>query len=154
MEFLNQQMDPAEVLAVEIRQYAGKGLKTFVPRVLGQTTEALTRKTTGTRETRQWDEPTFFAELTRRTSEEEARVAKRILDWSKDQGCWIWWGKGLQDGPKARSSCSISVLEDIMAKSVEIHLYSRCLPRVLWGAAALFLLPSFCLYCPYLASLA
>ena len=26
VEFLNQQMDPAEVLAVELRQYAGQGL--------------------------------------------------------------------------------------------------------------------------------
>ena len=81
------------VLAVEIRQYAGGNLRTLVPRVMGQTSESLTRKTTGTRGTKQWDEPTFFAELTRRTSEEEARVAKRILDWAKDQGCWIWWGR-------------------------------------------------------------
>jgi uncharacterized protein YaeQ len=40
----------------------------------------------------------LFAELARCTSEEEARIAKRILDWAKDQGCWIWWGKGLQYG--------------------------------------------------------
>lgn len=94
VEFLNEQMDPAEVLAVEIRQYAGKDLKTLVPRVLGQTTEALVRKG----EEKRWDEPTFLAELTRRTREDEARVAKRILDWAQDRGCWIWWGKGAQDG--------------------------------------------------------
>jgi hypothetical protein len=94
VEFLNEQMDPAEVLAVEIRQYAGKDLKTLVPRVLGQTTEALVRKG----EERKWDEPTFSADLIRRTGEEEAQVAKRILDWAKDRGCWIWWGKGAQDG--------------------------------------------------------
>ena len=116
VEFLNEQMDPAEVLAVEIRQYAGGGLRSLVPRVMGQTSESLTRKTTGTRGIKQWDEPTFFAELTRRTSEEETRVAKRILDWAKDQGCWIWWGKGLQDGgfyPMVRKGdenfCPISV---------------------------------------------
>ncbi len=40
MEFLNQQMDPAEVLAVEIKQYVGGDLKTLVPRVVGQTVEA------------------------------------------------------------------------------------------------------------------
>jgi hypothetical protein len=94
VEFLNEQMDPAEVLAVEIRQYAGKDLKTLVPRVLGQTTQALVRKG----EERKWDEPTFFADLTRRTGEEEAQVARRILDWAKDRGCWIWWGKGAKDG--------------------------------------------------------
>lgn len=44
VEFLNQQMDPAEVLAVEIRQYTGEGLKTLVPRVIGMTAEAEQRK--------------------------------------------------------------------------------------------------------------
>lgn len=36
VEFLNQQMDPVEVLAVEIKQYVGQGLKTLVPRIFGQ----------------------------------------------------------------------------------------------------------------------
>lgn len=47
VEFLNQQMDPAEVLAVEIKQYIGQGLKTLVPRVIGQTAEAQQKKSTG-----------------------------------------------------------------------------------------------------------
>lgn len=45
VEFLNQQMDPAEVLAAEIKQYAGQGTKTLVPRVVGQTVEAQQKKT-------------------------------------------------------------------------------------------------------------
>jgi predicted transport protein len=44
VEFLNKQMDPAEVLAVEIKQYVKDGMKTLVPRVIGQTAEAETRK--------------------------------------------------------------------------------------------------------------
>lgn len=44
VEFLNAQMDPAEVLALEIKQYIGQGLKTLVPRVIGQTAEAQRRK--------------------------------------------------------------------------------------------------------------
>ncbi len=44
VEFLNAQMDPAEVLALEIKQYIGQGLKTLVPRVVGQTAEAQRRK--------------------------------------------------------------------------------------------------------------
>jgi hypothetical protein len=45
VEFLNQQMDPVEVLAVEIKQYAGGDLKTLVLRVIGQTVEAQQKKT-------------------------------------------------------------------------------------------------------------
>lgn len=97
VEFLNQQMDPAEVLAVEIRQCVGGTLKTLVPRVMGQTSEALIRKTGG-RPTRQWDEASFFAELTTRRGEAEAEVARRILRWSEQIGCRIWWGKGIQSG--------------------------------------------------------
>ncbi|MCO6043296.1 hypothetical protein NG895_05200, partial [Aeoliella sp. ICT_H6.2] len=44
VEFLNEQMDPAEVLAVEIRHFVGQGLRTLVPRVVGQTAEAAGRK--------------------------------------------------------------------------------------------------------------
>ena len=37
VEFLNEQMDPAEVLALEIKQYVNAAMHTFVPRVFGQT---------------------------------------------------------------------------------------------------------------------
>jgi len=40
VEFLNVQMDPAEVLAVEIKYFVGTGLKTLVPRIIGQTAAA------------------------------------------------------------------------------------------------------------------
>lgn len=62
VEFLNEQMDPAEVLAVEIKQYTGQGLKTLVPRVMGQTAEAQKKKSTGSRLI-QWDESSLFKEL-------------------------------------------------------------------------------------------
>jgi hypothetical protein len=47
VEFLNEQMDPAEVLAVELRQFLGGGVKTLAPRVLGQTAAAERQKGTG-----------------------------------------------------------------------------------------------------------
>lgn len=47
VEFLNQQMNPAEMLALELRQFAGEGLKTIVPMVYGQTEEAQQRKSVG-----------------------------------------------------------------------------------------------------------
>ncbi len=46
VEFLNEQMKSAEVLAVEIKQFTGQGLKTLVPRVIGQTAEAERAKST------------------------------------------------------------------------------------------------------------
>jgi hypothetical protein len=97
VEFLNGQMDPAEVLAVEIKQYVGQGLKTLVPRVIGQTSEATRKKSPG-REVRQWDEPSFLEALTQKQGSEDARVARAMMDWAKKSGLSISWGKGAKDG--------------------------------------------------------
>ncbi len=93
VEFLNQQMDPAEVLAVEIRQYIGGALKTLVPRVMGQAAGKIDR----VRPTK-WNEASFLAGLTAHRGEAEADAARRILRWSDHKGCRVWWGKGAQWG--------------------------------------------------------
>ena len=54
VEFLNKQMDPAEVLALKLQQFQGQNLRTIVPVVYGQTEEAIQRKSGG-RPRRQWD---------------------------------------------------------------------------------------------------
>ena len=52
----------AEVIAIEVKQYVGPdGLRTLVPRVIGETAAAEARK--GSREKRQWDEATFLEEI-------------------------------------------------------------------------------------------
>lgn len=94
VEFLNGQMDPAEVLAVEIKQFAGQGLKTLVPRVIGQTTEAERKKGgSGTAE-KQWDEVSFFEELLKQEGDKDVATARSILDWAKKSVTRVWWGKG------------------------------------------------------------
>ena len=40
VEFLNKQMDPVEVLGLELRQFQGDGLRTIVPMLYGQTEKA------------------------------------------------------------------------------------------------------------------
>jgi hypothetical protein len=73
VEFLNQQMDPAEMLALELQQFAGEGLKTIVPMVYGRTE----RKEVGATK-RQWDKESFFTELERRNTPQTLRVAEEI----------------------------------------------------------------------------
>jgi len=92
VEFLNEQMDPAEVLAVEITRYAGRGLNTFLPCVIGRTagSECPGR--------RQWDERSFFHALETRRGIIEALVARRILDWAKAHMPSIWWGEDRRNG--------------------------------------------------------
>ena len=98
VEFLNEQMDPAEVLAVEIKQYVGEGLKTLVPNVLGLTAEAQQRKSGGSLGRRQWDEASFFEEIEKQGGE-VSNVARRILNWARPpRTTYFYWGKGQQTG--------------------------------------------------------
>jgi hypothetical protein len=97
VEFLNEQMDPAEVLAIEIHQYFGDGLKTLVPRVIGQTQKAI-RKKKGIKDEKQWDESSFFDEITKKRGQQESKVAHDILEWAKKNKSGIWWGKGKVTG--------------------------------------------------------
>jgi hypothetical protein len=94
VEFLNEQMDPAEVLAVEIRKFEGKGQTALIPRVYGLTSAAQVRKKVSLTETRQWDEESFMADLASNASVDVLQVARDLLQWARDHGCEIWWGKG------------------------------------------------------------
>jgi hypothetical protein len=95
VEFLNGQLAPAEVLAVEVAQYEGEGLKTLVPRVVGQTAEAEQKKQASKTE---WDESNFFEELQSRASEELARRVRGAYDRAVDTGCSIDWRAGENQG--------------------------------------------------------
>jgi hypothetical protein len=45
VEFMNEQMRPAEVLAIEVEQFSdGKGIRTLVPRLVGATARAQAAK--------------------------------------------------------------------------------------------------------------
>jgi hypothetical protein len=100
VEFLNGQMNPAEVIAIEIKQYLGAdAMKTLVPRVIGQTAEVEARK--GRRpsgEGRQWDEQSLFADLLERRGEDEAQVARDLYEWVLARGWRPTFGRGKQDG--------------------------------------------------------
>jgi len=96
IEFLNRFMDPVEVLGVEIRQYQGRGLRTLVPRLVGQTMATQGKAGTSAAK-RQWDEESYFRELEERRGPDEARVARAILEWAKPRVTRVWWGRG-QDG--------------------------------------------------------
>ena len=85
IEFLNEQMDPAEVLGVEIRQFVGQGLKSLVPRVVGQTETAIRKKQpTGKRESVSAEQ--FWQVFRAQRSEPEVRAAEQIVESSRKAG--------------------------------------------------------------------
>jgi hypothetical protein len=106
VEFLNEQMDPAEVLAVEIRQYVGDGQKTLVPKVIGQTSEAEKRKSAAATGMK-WDKTSFLQEMMAKRGPTEAQIAQDLLKWAEEKADRIWWGEG-----KTMGSFTIVVQND------------------------------------------
>jgi hypothetical protein len=85
VEFLNGQMDPAEVLAVEIPQYVGKNQRAVVPRVIGLTAKAEAAK--GKRppiERKEWDTDSFIKDSKERIQNQYAyQLLIDIYDFAK-----------------------------------------------------------------------
>lgn len=97
VEFLNEQMDPAEVLAVEIRHYGTGGLESLVSRVIGQTVAAERKKAAGMQSERSWDEASFFADAEARCQTMVLTRVQRIYDWGRAH-CDIVWRGGQATG--------------------------------------------------------
>ncbi|MBK6559960.1 hypothetical protein [Candidatus Amarobacter glycogenicus] len=96
VEFLNGQMK-AEVLAVEVKQYASPTnavLRTLVARVYGRTEESADAK--GTTASKQWTEEMFFADMADKYPQ-GVDTAKRLLTWARENGLNVLWGKGHRD---------------------------------------------------------
>ena len=94
VEFLNAQMDPAEVLALELRQYEGEGgLKALVPIVYGQTEAAKQKKTAGL-PSRSWTKDEFLDFLRQKQGDKAVGIAQRLFDWSCHHDTEISYGSG------------------------------------------------------------
>lgn len=98
IEFLNEQMTPAEILGLEIKQFIGiDNVKTLVPRVIGQTTAADSTKGVNKDKAINWTEESFLTKLSER-SETDSDIIKKLLDWLKPKVSRIWYGAGKQIG--------------------------------------------------------
>ena len=99
VEFLNEQMQNIEVLAVEVKQFRGETSQTLVPRVLGRTAASPTR-TTATRGTR-LTRDTFLADF---TIPEQRNAAVRLLDAAIASKAVLEWGSS---AVSVRGTCSL-----------------------------------------------
>ncbi|MBL9164633.1 MAG: hypothetical protein JNL18_18035 [Planctomycetaceae bacterium] len=86
VEFLNEQMDPAEVIAIEVKQFVGDGMKALVPRVLGQTETARQKKVSGTSSRDKISEGDFLSQLEVDRDSAELDVVRQLISWGREQG--------------------------------------------------------------------
>jgi len=109
VEFLNEQMDRTEVLAVEIKQFTGSGARVMAPRVLGTTEKARQRKiepsTTSARRSRPWSTEEYIEHIQSSDLAPEAKsLVRRILDWGRK---WEQEGILSLEGGKGREPSTI-----------------------------------------------
>ena len=84
VEFMNEQMRPAEVLAIEVEHFLGaNGIRTLVPRLVGATARAQAAKAI---ETERVTEEQWLADLADRKGLNELKGAERAITWFRENG--------------------------------------------------------------------
>ncbi len=91
---LNEQMSPAEILGVEIKQFKSEDIRTLVPRVIGKTIHASDRKTTSTRKAEAWSQDSFLEALKEKVSPLAVQRFYEIHNWAEEKCTRIFWGSG------------------------------------------------------------
>jgi len=97
VEFLNEQMNPAEVLAVEVKQYAGQNLKTLVPRVVGKTMKAVDIKASRSGKSIQWTKDLLLEQVRDLKGEDIVGVIERLIMWCESKGYYLNYGRGVSE---------------------------------------------------------
>ncbi|MBS3788602.1 hypothetical protein KGY79_10465 [Candidatus Bipolaricaulota bacterium] len=96
VEFLNIQMSPAEVLAVELGHYAGSGEEALVPRVIGQTESARQKKSSSSKR-RDWDWDSMLKHSREKLTEEEVKVIKDLYKFGVQEADEVYFGSGAKN---------------------------------------------------------
>ena len=96
VEFLNEQMRAAEVLAVEVKQHKGDGVTVLTTQIIGRTSTAQHAK--AVTEKREWSSESGLEEMRRSASAETVTVADRLLSWAHERNLPVVWGSGSKIG--------------------------------------------------------
>ena len=86
VEFLNEQMNTVDVMAVEAKQFVGENLTTIVPRLVGMTESARDKKRQTSRGS------TNREEMLAKCSPEAAQFFSNILDHAEESRHTVYWG--------------------------------------------------------------
>lgn len=96
IEFLNGQTDPAEVLGVEIKHYAGAGMRTLVPRVLGKTMRTEQRKSVSGDSREPIPREVYVQVFQTAHPGMPSHALSELLAWSDSRGLAIHFYRGKQ----------------------------------------------------------
>jgi hypothetical protein len=88
IEFLNEQMSPAEVLGIAVPQYVAGDLQVLVPSVVGRTSAAAAAKAPSAR--RSWDRESYLEWAAQFRGKQAADVLARMIDHALTHGRVSW----------------------------------------------------------------
>jgi hypothetical protein len=96
IEFLNEQMSPAEVLGIEVQQFTDGTTSVLVPRTIGATAaaRAVKERASGVA----WNAATLLAAAAERGSAHDVEVLERLVNHADQYGSRLSWGKGVSPG--------------------------------------------------------
>jgi hypothetical protein len=100
VEFLNEQMRPAEVLAIEVAQFMAGSTRLLAPKLIGATERAAAAKAV-TPVKPPIDEEGWLSTIREQRGEEAARNAGKLLSWFKERG----FTTGITDSQDAMFAC-------------------------------------------------
>ncbi|MCR9293458.1 MAG: hypothetical protein NXI32_12110 [bacterium] len=92
VEFLNRQMDPAEVLAVEIKQFVSENLRTLVPKVIGQTVTAQAKRAVRSTSSETINEEDYLEGFPA-DPPQRLRFARRLIEWASATSTQMTFGR-------------------------------------------------------------
>lgn len=117
--FLNKQMNPAEVLLVEMRQYQLGEQRIVAPTLFGFAEQAhMVKHSPPSSERRTWDEDSFFLDLAGKVPSDQVETVRQVLR-AAEKGAWdVRWGTGKENG-------SLSVRIPGLAKRSLFSVYSN-----------------------------
>jgi hypothetical protein len=89
VEYLNRQMSPTEVLAVEVKQFVDDAsrLKTLVPKVIGQTVASQSKRSASSGVSLNIEVDEFMDAVASQGSPERIAASKAIIEWASSRGC-------------------------------------------------------------------
>jgi hypothetical protein len=102
IEFLNEQMNPAEVLGVEVRRYVSGESVAYVPTVVGRTAAAVVAKQVPSGQ--QWDEERFLEVARACRPENEVAIMQDLIAHVHERNGTLSWGKHATPGVSGRYS--------------------------------------------------
>jgi hypothetical protein len=89
VEYLNRQMSPTEVLAVEVKQFVDDAsrLKTLVPKVIGQTVASQSKRSASSGVSLNIEVDEFMDAVASQGSPARIAASKAIIEWASSRGC-------------------------------------------------------------------